>query len=349
LLRLDIPDGSRRARIRDRINEQYLEFIFHLPPALRETGYSLSTYTGKPSSKRLDRILDLNPLVVAAPFLFWGAFPLDDERLIQFATAGCYLGASYVILDHISDDQQNHPDLARDLQDALYEKAMLIFRDQFDPSSKIWNRVVPLWKELHDSLEAERRYQTSHLLVSRKTFQSIATAKTVPLIITVSALALASGRSYFCESVESSLRKVGPAVQLWHDVGDWLKDFADRRITYFISEVIKVIALESDREVEDVLREFLKDHGWRIKRDFLVIVSQKELLATYWSEAEEYFKEALLYTRRPELKMWNRYLEQWIAELQTYILSVTDPRDPRAKPLTLLQSLERIADSRKKT
>jgi hypothetical protein len=254
-----------------------------------------------------------------------------------------------VILDHISDDQQIHPDVARDLQEALHEQAMLIFQDQFDPSSKIWNRVVPLWKELCDSLAAERRYQICHSLVSRKTFQSIAAAKTIPLIITVSALALASEKLDLIECVESSLRKVGPAVQLWHDVGDWRNDFADRRITYFISEAIKEIAVENEREVEDVLREFLKNHGWRIKRDFLVIVSQQKLIAKYWGEAEKYFKEALSYTRQPEFKIWNRYLEQWIAELQTYILSVTDPQDPRAKPLTLLQSLERIAASRKKT
>ena len=171
MLRLDIPDGSRRARIRDRINEQYLEFIFQLPPALRETGYSLSTYTGKPSSKRLDRILDLNPLIVAAPFLFWGAFPLDDERLIQFGTAGCYLGASYVILDHISDDQQIHPDLARDLQETLFEEAMLIFRDQFDPSSKIWNRVVPL--------ERITRFTGSRTAISNKS--SISFEKDFPV------------------------------------------------------------------------------------------------------------------------------------------------------------------------
>jgi len=145
LLKIGYPSGSRRAKLRDRINVEYLEFILQLPPTLRETGYSLSTYTGKPSYKRLERVLDLNPLVVAAPFLFWGTFPLDDETLLPIAKAGCFLGVSYVILDHLSDDQLYQPRIARDLQESLFEQAMQLFRVQFDPSSILWNRVTFLW------------------------------------------------------------------------------------------------------------------------------------------------------------------------------------------------------------
>jgi hypothetical protein len=142
---------------------------------------------------------------------------------------------------------------------------------------------------------------------------------------------------------------VGPAVQLWHDVGDWRKDFTAQRITYFISEVIRGIAAESEREVKDVLADFLEDHGWRMERDFHVIISRQNQLAHYWGEAEIWFNEALLYTQRPEFQIWNRYLKQWIAEFQTYILSVTDPQDPRGKPLTFLQIIERIAASSRQT
>jgi len=335
--------------IREQVNEGYLDFILQLPSSLRETGCSLSTYIGKPSSQRLDRILDLNPLVVAAPFLFWGTFPLDDETLIQIAQAGCFLGAAYVILDHLSDDQLDNPETARELQDALYEQAIHIFSEQFDPSSGPLNRVPTLWKELCDSLAAERRFQRKHSLVSRRMFRSIAAAKTVPLIITTTALALASDRLELGESVERSLREVGPAVQLWHDAGDWSKDFAAQRTTYFISEVIRNIAEDSEREVEDVLTEFLKDNGWRTRRDFHAVISRHKLFAHYWGEAETWLNTALQYTQQPEFQIWNQYLEQWIAELQTYIFSVTDPQDPRGKPLTFLQSIERIAASRTQT
>jgi hypothetical protein len=140
---------------------------------------------------------------------------------------------------------------------------------------------------------------------------------------------------------------VGPAVQLWHDVGDWRHDFTARRITYFISEVIRGLAAESEREVKEVLADFLEDHGWRTERDFHVFIGRQKIMAQYWGEAETWFNEALLFTQRPELQIWNSYLDQWIAELQTYILSVNDPKDPRGKPLTFLQIVERLAASSK--
>ena len=345
MLKIVFPDDGRRALLRDEVDQEYSKFVGRLPTPLRDYACLRSTYTGKSGSDRLGGIFNLNPLVVAAPWLFWDAFPLDAESLCVIAKAGSFLGASYVILDHLIDDQVEEPALASLLQQALFERALQLFRTQLGPTTPFWFHLDRLWADLRDSLVFEWQRQRNPYPISVDEFRSMAAAKSVPLIITIAALSQMSNKPNLLDEAEKSLREVGSAVQLWHDVGDWRNDYRSKHITYFLSEIMRrFIKEQKSASLHDISTYFL-NYGYPTLYDIDELIKSHELEVEFLNLSHEWFCKAFYHAESIDSSIWSMYLDQWKNEVHIYALSISDPDNPESVPVTFLQVIERLASS----
>lgn len=269
-------------------------FVDDLPRPLSDLGRRQETYSGQPGSEQFAGICKLNPVIVGAPWLFWDLFEsLPYEQLLTIAEAGGYLGIAYIIVDHLVDDQVAEPALVSLLSQAFYERALILFRDLFEPAASFWSHLDRLWAELRCALAGEWLSLRQPGPISQEEFRLWAEAKSVPIIITFAALAQAAGRLSLLEIAEASMKEGGAAAQLDHDVGDWLKDIGGRHMTYFLGQVMAAGDLGSE---------------WPTESQFAAVVDARWLDAEYFKLALTWFEQARDLGQGLSCPSWTRFL-----------------------------------------
>lgn len=286
-------------------------FVDSLPRPLRDLGRRHETYSGQPSPEQFAGISDLNPVIVGAPWLFWDLFEsLPYEQLVTIAEAGGYLGVSYVLLDHLVDDQVAEPAMAAMLGQACYERAISLFQGLFEPGTPFWNHLDRLWAELRYALASEWLSQRNPGLVSEAEFRLWARAKPAPIIITFAALAQSGDQLALLETAEASMKEGGAAAQLDHDIGDWAKDVQHKHLTYFLGQVMTAGELGPE---------------WPTEEQFQAALEAQWLDVEYAKQARTWYATAIDLSRALDCPSYTTFLDrcyQYVnSHMDRYIVS----------------------------
>jgi len=180
----------------------------------------------------------MNAVITCLPWLFWEQYSvLSDELFLRIAAAGAFLGMASVLMDHLIDQQAESPGEVALLHQALYEAGVAGYRTTFDSHSAFWDQYDRLAREHVSGMAIELHAQVDPLCLTPETFHAMACARIAPMLTVVAALAEAVQRPGLRPAIESSIRPVIVAGQMYDDIGDWQEDFEAGRVTYYLTRL----------------------------------------------------------------------------------------------------------------
>jgi hypothetical protein len=193
---LRLPENSRAGRLFGEVNSRYQVFSDRLPESLGRMARLRRTYLGSPSEEPFQGIADLNPVLAGTPWMFWEQFEhLDDERFLAIAEGGALFVLASILLDHIVDRQADSPEAATLLHQALHTRGIECLRAALPASTSFWSHFERLSADHLTGLAAELDAQADISVMREETFIRMAHGKVSPIVVTLAALAEASGKA----------------------------------------------------------------------------------------------------------------------------------------------------------
>ncbi len=233
-----LPEDPRAVRLFAEADSRYQAFSDRLPESLGVMARRRQTYLGAPSEEPFQGIADLNPVLAGTPWMFWEQFQdLDDERFLTIAEGGSLFVLASILLDHIIDRQANPPEAATLLHQALHTRGIERLRAALPASPNFWTDFERLSADHLAGLACELDAQAELSVMREATFIRMAHGKVSPIVVTMAALAEASGQPEVLPSIEASLKHIAVASQLLDDIGDWEQDLHAGHATYFLSQM----------------------------------------------------------------------------------------------------------------
>jgi hypothetical protein len=235
---LRLPENARAAKLFGEVNSRYRAFSEGLPESLGRMARLRRTYLGSPNEEPFLGISDLNPVLAGTPWMFWEQFErLDDARFLDIAEGGALFVLASILLDHIVDRQVDSLGAATLLHQALHTRGIQCLRAALPASAAFWAHFERLSADHLGGLSAELDAQSEMSLMREETFIRTAHGKVSPIVVTLAALAEASGQPAVLPDMEASLKHIAVASQLLDDIGDWEQDLAAGHVTYFLTQV----------------------------------------------------------------------------------------------------------------
>ena len=235
---LKLPADPRATRLFAEVDSRYQTFCGRLPESLGRMARLRRTYLGSPSDEPFKGIADLNPVLAGTPWMFWEQFErLDDAQFLTIAEGGALFVLASILLDHIIDRQVDRPEAATLLHQALHTRGIECLRAALPASSSFWAHFERLSADHLAGLSAELDAQADTSCMREETFIRMAHGKVSPIVVTLAALAEASGQPEVLPHMEASLKHIAVASQLLDDIGDWQQDIEAGHVTYFLTEV----------------------------------------------------------------------------------------------------------------
>jgi hypothetical protein len=233
---MEPPEDARAAKLFERLDEKYFEFVNGLPSPLSKLALTKSTYVGQPGVEAFEGVTKMNAVIACTPWLFWELFcGLDDEEIMPIAEAGTYYALASVILDHLLDKQTLFPEASTLLHQALYERGTSGLRKIFPMSSPFWKHFDRLAKEHVIGMAVEIEAQNDPDVLTMDSFFMLAKGKIAPMVVTMAALTEASDQGELLQPIEDSIKTTIAAGQMHDDIGDWKDDLQNQHMTYFMS------------------------------------------------------------------------------------------------------------------
>ncbi len=238
---LRLPENPRAIRLFGEVDSRYQAFADRLPESLGRMARLRRTYLGSPSDEPFQGLADLNPVLAGTPWMFWEQFErLGDEQFVTIAEGGALFVLASILLDHIVDRQVEQPEAATLLHQALHTRGIKCLRAALPASTSFWTTFERLSADHLAGLAAELDSQTDTSSVREATFIRMAHGKVSPIVVTLAALAEASGRPAVLPHLEASLKHIAVASQLLDDIGDWREDLEVGHVTYFLTQILPV-------------------------------------------------------------------------------------------------------------
>ncbi len=240
---LRLPEDPRAARLFAEANSRYQDFANRLPESLGRMARRQQTYLGAPNDEPFQGIADLNPVLAGTPWMFWEQFErLEDELFLAIAEGGALFVLASILLDHIIDHQADPPEAAALLHQALHTRGIERLQAALPASISFWNHFERLSADHLAGLAAELEAQSDLSHMREETFIRMAHGKVSPIVVTLAALAEASGQTGILPDMEASLKHIAVASQLLDDIGDWEEDLHAGHMTYFLSLMPPLLA-----------------------------------------------------------------------------------------------------------
>jgi len=235
---LKLPENPRAIRLFGEVDARYQAFADRLPESLGRMARLRRTYLGSPSAEPFKGIADLNPVLAGTPWMFWEQFQhFDDEQFLAIAEGGALFVLASILLDHIIDRQVDQPQAASLLHQALHAHGTQCLRAALPASTSFWAQFERLSADHLAGLAAELDAQADTSCMREETFTQMAHGKVSPIVVTLAALAEASGRPAILPPMEASLKHIAVASQLLDDIGDWQQDIEAGHVTYFLTQI----------------------------------------------------------------------------------------------------------------
>jgi len=263
LARIGLPDDPRAVALFAQLEARFSAYAGRLPPPLCDLAVRQSTYLGAPVDEASAGIAGLNPVLAGTPWLFWETFQgLDDDSFVAIAEAGAYFVLASIILDHLVDGQTERPETVALFHQALYEAGVAGYRAVLPSPSRFWGHFDRLATSHLEGIAAELDSQSGRDRVDGESFRAMAHGKVSPVVVTVAALAEASGQPEVLNPIEASLQHIAVASQLLDDIGDWRDDVQSGHLTFYLSQVAGPGAWSDSQRpsLEDL--EARIDGGW---------------------------------------------------------------------------------------
>ena len=235
---MKLPENPRATRLFAEVDSRYRTFSDRLPESLSRMACLRRTFLGSPSEEPFKGIADLNPVLAGTPWMFWEQFErLDDTRFALIAEGGALLVLASILLDHIIDRQADQPEAAALLHQALHTRGIECLQAALPASTGFWGHFERLSADHLAGLALDLDAQADTSSMREESFIRMAHGKVSPIVVTLAALAEASGQPGVLRPLEASLKHIAVASQLLDDIGDWQEDIEARHVTYFLTQI----------------------------------------------------------------------------------------------------------------
>jgi len=234
---IEPPEGSRADCLLSIHQSRLAELFLQLPQPLKDLARSKRAF--RDFQPETDLYSSRDP--AASPWLFWETFScLEDDTFLQLAGAGAVLYLSSIVLDHLVDGHLVESGATALLYKALYDRGVSTLQDNFPRTSEFWAHFERLNAEHLSGLAAEVEARTKPEVFTRENMIVMAQGKVCPGVMTIAAMAEASGQQDVLRPVEKSLKNLAVASQLIDDVQDWESDVEVGHLTYFLACLVPV-------------------------------------------------------------------------------------------------------------
>jgi hypothetical protein len=322
---------ERAKKLAVRVDDAYRRFVKTLPSSLQVTAWERGTFDHRSGDAPLESLLERNAINTGALFLFWELCEgIDEPDLLGLAEASTFIGLTYILLDHLVDDQATDAANSTLLQHSFNEQGFRKLQELFAADHRFWSEYYRLMAALRSSFALEVECRQDPTKYSEENFLKATYGKVVPAVLSVIAASMLrpdldeDGRAKILSALERGLLDLISAGQLAHDVEEWESDLHNHEMTYFLSTCAPAERwLEEDWPSEEEIRAMI----FETRSD----VRHLEIAEAWFSGAKDTIED-LRTARGIELGFinWNAYIEYYVTQAARFVKKARRKRVRRA-------------------